>query len=174
MANSNFPLKTGSANGGNAALINALRSGGVIRNAWMPIFLYSQLVSYSDFSDSDTSEELDLNATFTSNLFPANVVRRAAYIYVAEDFAGGSVSAATVELGDTGDPNGLLTSTNVFTGATNNWVGTPAAAEAEQRVELAFAPTLTLTTTDGNIDTLTAGKVLVCIEYSPLPNEVTS
>jgi len=139
---------------------------------WMPTLFWSQRVKYSDYSDSDTSEALDLNATFTGNLFPKNVTITGAWVQRVTDFAGGSVSAATIILGDAADDNQLLTQLDVFTGAkaTAELERTPAAAGfADGGLwETGYVPLLQLDTTTANIDTLTAGELIIGIEYKPL------
>jgi len=164
MANSSQIYTIGTAAGSQARLLKAIQHQNI---KFIPTLYWSQKVKFSDYSDSDTSEALDLNATFTSNLFPANAWIRFAWIQKIVAFTGGSVSAADVILGDAGDPNGLLTSSSVFTGT--GIVATPAAAEiATPTFEATYVPLLQLDTTSDNIDNLTAGELLVCIAYSPL------
>jgi hypothetical protein len=116
--------------------------------------------------DGDTAQEIDLHTALPTYLFPSHVMRGEAWIRCRTGFTGGSVSAITAELGDTNDPNGLVTATSVFTAG---YASTPSAAEYANRVESAFIPTLTLTSTNGNLDTLTAGLLEIGIRYALLP-----
>lgn len=137
-------------------------------------------VRIGDFTAAaSTSDEIDLFADITaaalgrlgqSGDFPANVWINVAppYIRRITAFAGGAVSACTAEVGDTGDPNGLVTATNVFTGASAGIVTTPSAAEYGARFEAAYAPTITLRTTTANVSVLTAGELEVVIPYVPM------
>lgn len=109
------------------------------------------------------TQEVDLNVAFPQNTFPTNVQRLESYIRRVTDFSGGTISALTAQVGDTGDPNGLLTATSVFTGVGAGYTETPAAAEFTQRLETAFVPTLLLTSTTANLDQLEAGELWVCI-----------
>lgn len=117
---------------------------------------------------SATSQEIDLNTAFPANAFPANALVMGCYIKRITDFSGGSVSALTVQVGDTGDPNGLLTATSVFTGVGAGYTATTGAAEYAPHPEAAFLPTLTLTSTSDDVDALTAGRLKICIPFQPL------
>lgn len=114
------------------------------------------------------SQEIDLNVAFPQNTFPTNVLMDGCYIVRVTDFAGGTISAYSAEVGDTGDPNGLLTSTSVFTGVGAGYTETPAAAQFAKRLETAFVPTLTLTSVTANLDATTAGQLKVVIPIQPL------
>lgn len=153
----------------NAVILRKAMSG-----SYPPIALgywWIQRVRYSDYSDADTSQSLSLNVAFPHNAFPAAVfILPGAYIDLIEVFAGGSVSAATMILGDTNDDNGLLTSSNVFTGATLGRTVTPTAAEYPDTLyESQYVPLLQLDTTTDNIDTLTSGIVDVYIPFMLAP-----
>lgn len=114
-----------------------------------------------------TSQELDLNTIYPAQAFPTNVHRMpGTFLRVETAPTGGGVGSASAEVGDTGDPNGLLTATSILTVGLKN--STPAAAENVGRVEAAFLPTLTVTF-DVNVDTITGGVVLVFVPYKVLP-----
>lgn len=118
-----------------------------------------------------TSQEVDLtDSADISNAkpFPAYMWLQHAHVIVVEDFAGGSVSALTLQLGDTGDPNGLLTASSAFTGVAPAILRTTAAAQYALRNEAAFVPTVTLTATGDNIDALVAGIADICIPIIPI------
>lgn len=126
-----------------------------------------------------TSDEVALYADLTalalgrqgqSGDFPANVWINVAppYLRRITDFSGGAVSAATIEFGDTNDPNGLLTATNIFTGAGAGIVITSGAAEYAARFESAFVPVVIIRTTSANVSALTAGACEIVIPYIPM------
>ena len=130
------------------------------------------------------TQEIDLHDDLTtaaqdrkgqSGLFPANVILPfGAYLRRITDFSGGAVAPATASIGDTGDDNGFLTATNIFTGAGAGFVMTSGAAQFAARPEAALIPTLALITTVANIDALTAGALEVAIPYYLLPRDTDS
>lgn len=117
------------------------------------------------------TQEIDLNVAFPTLVFPENVQLGQAYLKRQVDLAGGAITAVTAEVGDTGDPNGLITALDVFTGAaaTATYSDTIAAAEFGMHVEEAFIPTLSLVSTTANLDQLdVGGKFTICIPIRPL------
>ncbi len=116
------------------------------------------------------TQEIDLNVAFPNNTFPTNVQRGEAYIKREVDFSGGTITAINASVGDANDPNGLVTATNIFTGAGEGYFGSPAAAEYAMQPESAFVPTLTLDTTGDNVADVTAGRLVVVIPFRPLHN----
>ena len=117
-----------------------------------------------------TEQAINLNTAFPSTAFPENVQCGQAYIKRVTDFAGGSATAVTAEVGDAADDNELVTALDVFTGAvaTQVYEDTPSAANYAMHIESAYVPLLTLTVTGDNVDDLTAGSVVVCIPFRPL------
>ncbi len=93
-----------------------------------------------------------------------------AWIRRITDFSGGAVSACAVEGGDTGDDNGLLTTTSVFTGVGAGITQTTGAAEFARHEESSFVPTFTITTVTANVDQLTAGELDYFIRFQPNPS----
>lgn len=148
------------------ALIN-----GLVPQPFRPKLWYRQRVQLADFTPAAaTTQELDLNVLFPNNTFPEGVdLLEGAFVQVLALSAGGSLSAVTVSLGDTGDPNGLMTASNTLGGgaAAGDVHRTPAAAEYALRAESAFVPTLTIDTTGDNVDAHTTFDVLVAIPWSP-------
>ena len=120
------------------------------------------------------AQTLDLNALFPNNTFPANVdLRAGAKLKLLEECSGTGILSLDAELGgtfDTGaDPNGLVTSSDVFTGSGLGYRNTPAAAEYDDQYEAAFEPSLTLTSTGANLDVADlTGAIQVLIPWSPL------
>ena len=125
----------------------------------------------TDYTEADGSQALSLNVAFPQNAFPPEVfILPGAYIDLVEVVAGGVISAATVILGDTNDDNGLLTVSNVFTGATLGRTVTPDAAEyPDGRYESQFVPLLQLDTTTGTVAAATTGIIDVYIPYALAP-----
>jgi len=151
-------------------IVHRLRTQG--RFPWLerPLFVWELLITVGDFTGAGaTNQELDLAALYPDNPFVSNVwLEPGAHIVPITAFSGGAVSACTLELGDTGDPNGLVTASNVFTGVTTGVsVATPAAAEYALRFEASFLPVATIRTTSANVSALTAGRALVRIPFSP-------
>lgn len=99
----------------------------------------------------------------TGDWFPADVVVCGAYADVDVAFAG--ITTLTAEIGDTNDPNGLLTSSDL---ATTGVRRTIAAAENAEHFEATFQPLLTITA-DGLFTDLTAGEVTALVRYCPPP-----
>lgn len=103
---------------------------------------------------------LDVNATWPNAAFPAPVERENTTVQVVTAFSG----TTTLEVGDAGDPNGLLTSTSI---AATGQKQTTGAAERDPRVETSLAPLLTLTSTLAP-SAITAGRMVLRIDFSPL------
>lgn len=161
-----FQLKLGKFAGGNPQLIRALKSGS-IKQPFTGLFCWVQRVQVGDFTgEGDTDQTLDLAALYPRNPFPENVDIDGAYIVRETDFEGTSITDVDIELGDTGDPNGLLTSTAVEAGEGTK-AATTGAAEFARHYEAAFLPTLRIVTTGANVSALSAGSLLICIRFRP-------
>lgn len=133
-----------------------------------PINYMEWTVGYAAASAAATTKSVSLSG------FPADAAPIACEMVVDTDFAGGSVSACVVEVGDAGDTDELLTSSNVFTGVQNTaWVQTDAAARVGKfHRETAYAPEVKFTSTTDNLDALTAGSLRVRIYYALLPSGI--
>lgn len=175
MANSTFPIPIGVLNGGNAAIARAIAKR---RLSWIwdgGRFLWYQRLQIANGAIGATAlagavnQTFDLHTAFPTNLFPANVRRLdGTYQKLRTAFSGGAVATATGEIGDAGDTDGLLTATNIFTGASTSYVDTIAAAENASRIETAFIPTYRIVVTAANVNALTAGDVTIWIPFLPL------
>lgn len=111
-----------------------------------------------------TAQEIALHTLWPRLLFPANVtIMRGASVRVRVNTAG--LTTCTIQLGDAGDPNGLVTASNLHTGTADRRIITPAAAEYEEHFEAAFEPTITLTSTVDDLDAATAGQFDVRIPF---------
>lgn len=126
-------------------------------------------LSFDDLSDADTSEDITWAALVTAHPDgasnpPANA--RITYVHanLVTEFAGGSVSACTLSLGDAGSATEQFNALDVFTGA-----GTGLKAKngsyAGTAIEAAYTPIVRVATTTDNINSLTAGAVELAIHY---------
>ncbi len=175
MAKGNFGIKIRPLKiGGGADVFHGFRSG--IGGQTMPNIPY--VLGYKIKIDGSgsigatalaaaTTQEFDLDVAFPGREFPNNVWIEEAYIRRITDFAGGSVSAATVEGGDTGNDDELLTATSVFTGVGAGFSRTTGAANYALHDESSFVPTFTINTTTDNVDALTAGELDYVIRFRP-------
>jgi len=170
MANVNFGKWVLMKGRGANPIIHRKRCNGEF--PWMerPPFVWEVEIAVGDFTGAAaTSQALDLDALYPGRPFIDDVyLEPGAELILLTAFAGGAVSACTAELGDTDDPNGLVTASNVFTGATlESPIVTPAAAQYALRPETGFLPLLTLRTTNANVSALTAGRLLARIPFTP-------
>lgn len=162
-----------SAKTANAHIFNEMPKARLV--GLSPVWIWRGRVLFSDFSDSDTSESLNIRTLFanTANPLPTNIAAGEYWLDLREVFAGGTVDAADMILGRSGDDNAYVTTTDVFTGADLGVKDTPGAAEYPFRkfpTGSNLAPLLQLDTNAGNIDTLTSGVVDVCLYFRYLPH----
>ena len=165
----NFPIRLS----GRHAAPETMRAmfSGLVQHAYRPRLWWRQTIDVADFTGAGaTTQELDLNVLFPNNTFPNNVdLEEGVIVHNLVLPVGTSITAVTVEVGDTNDPNGLLTASNVLGSgaAVGDVLNTPGAAEYARRPESAFVPTLTINTTGANVSALTAFRVQVCIPWTP-------
>ncbi len=114
-------------------------------------------VTHADLTAAATSEALDVPG------FPANIYPLRGRELIGEYFTDGVAAIATTctaELGDAGNPDGLVASLDVFsTTALASWDVATDGAEAEYgtlALEASYAPQV-LITSDVNVDTLDQG-----------------
>jgi hypothetical protein len=162
-----FPIKLGARNGGNSRVVRGLQSG-VFRQAFTGNWCWMQRVRLADFTPAAaTTQTLTLNTLFPANPFPEHVERGLPLVWVEGQPRGPSITAFNIELGDAGDRDGLISSTNVYS-AGDTYVQTVGAAEFTHRYEEAFSPTLYLAATGANISVLTAFDLVVLIKFEPV------
>lgn len=128
----------------------------------MPIRVFKFSLDPSDLTAAATTEAVDISTDDEGNAFPANALVIGASVDVNTAFTGGTVSACTVQVGDTADPNELLVATSCFTATGFTWdpgVYTPFSLEA------AYAPEALVTATGDNVDAITAGLMVIRIYY---------
>ena len=130
-------------------------------------------LTIADLTAAATTQAVTL-AGFPADAFPLEV-----QVSVNEFFTGGAITAVTLQIGDAGDPNGLMAALNVFavTGTDDFSVGTDG-VEAEYGStgparESAYAPEALFTSTTDDVDAATAGRVHIRLYYKQrLPPEV--
>jgi hypothetical protein len=163
-----FPIKLGGSRQANADVLNFLPMS-VWPVAWN--FWYHQIISFdSSFLTlpAATTYAIDMNAVVAQNSFPSNVdILAGTKFRLIEAFAGTGITDFDVEVGDAGDPNGLVTITDVF-GETPAYFTTPAAAEYADHYAPAFAPEVLWTATGANVSALTAGSMELWIPFRPV------
>jgi hypothetical protein len=161
-------IKIGGRGRSNARVLQAERSGR-IPYAIGRLYWWVCRLRLQDFTpDAATAQTIDLNTLASTRLtFPTDVIRELAYVVPTTAWAGGAVSAMDGLLGDTNDPNGLVTMPDLFTASTDldQMVASPSAAEYAPRPEAAFAPLVTLNSTGANLDALTAGAMQIVIGF---------
>jgi hypothetical protein len=106
--------------------------------------------------------------------FPTNAIVTRAIVELDEVFANAiaGVASCAVEIGDAGDPNGIMETASIFTGVALGWVSGALGAEGIKTTwETAYAPLLTLTVDGGHfVDDLSSavngtGELVVHIWY---------
>ncbi|KKL92166.1 hypothetical protein LCGC14_1887410 [marine sediment metagenome] len=103
---------------------------------------------------------------------PAGAIVVAASIDLPTDFAGGAISAATVDVGDA-DADRFINLTNIFTGAgpltdsqADPGVGLDRSLAGDAIIPAAVTPDLLFTSTTADLDALTAGAMTANIYYT--------
>jgi hypothetical protein len=129
-------------------------------------------LSHEDLSAAATTEAVLWSALVTAHpdgaaMPPAN--SRITYVHanLIEVFAGGSVSACTIALGKSGATTEQMTALNVFTGAALG-LKPKTGAYTGLVIEAAYAPLLTVATTNGNVEALTSGLIEYAIHYETI------
>lgn len=123
-------------------------------------------VTFDDLTAAATSETIEDTA---ANAFPARARLRGYVLQVDTLFSGGSVSAATVDIGiAAGEADVLSDGANVFTGAaTGERYGSGTNTVAEHPVDLGGKRLRVLVaTTDDNVANLTAGSLTAKVWYT--------
>lgn len=136
-----------------------------------PNVLYARkfTIDTDDLNDDDTSED---EALFT---IPAGGMVQDVYCYVTTQFTGGTVSAATVAVGDT-DADGLAEEHDIYGCGNTTWIledqdGTDkgdylfSTYRQNKIYTSATAINAQFVTTDGNLSALTAGSIDIYIVY---------
>jgi hypothetical protein len=169
---SGLPVKFG-FRGSSRGVVRALDQD-LIKDQFRPRLLYSQLVTVDDFVGAAAlTQALNLNALFPKNVFPAGArgVDLLAGTTVENVVlpVGAGITSITIQLGDTFDPNGLLTASNLLGGgaAVGDVLSTPGAAEYANRFESAYSPECLITAIGANLSLLTAISFHVVIPWAP-------
>jgi hypothetical protein len=121
------------------------------------------------YADGDFSAAATTQSYTLASLVALDKVGNA-FTRVPTFLSGGSVSAATVVLGDDDDADGFVTSSSVFTGGVNGKAGDGAYFnQAGGKVyNGAKSLLLLLTTTTANVSALTAGEIHVFVSLSKI------
>lgn len=129
---------------------------GILRYGYL-----TQEITHADLTAAATTEAISITG------FPANAYPIHGRVGLKVAFSGGSVSELTVQLGDTADPDGLMTAVSVFTGASLDQLGAAGieAGIGTAALESAYAPEALFTATGDNVVNLDAGKLEVRIAY---------
>lgn len=172
-----FPIRLGSRSSNKDVLdfIRTFCPWAVDWKWWYRQVIYLDPARRVFTADADGSQVLTLNTLFPNNVFPENVDKReGARLKLLVPPSGGDITDVDVTLGGTfenggADPDGLVTITAIEEGtATAGYIVTPSAARYAREYESAFSPTLTITTTGGNIADIEEGALEVLIPWSPL------
>jgi len=126
-------------------------------------------IGHADLTTAGTSQVLtlsDLNTGKGESAIPANSKIVNCWINLLEVFAGGTVSACTVKLGDAGSDNELITNVSVFTGAALGIK--PMTGSYSAKFEAGYVPIATFTSTTDNVVNLSTGLLEVIIQYETI------
>lgn len=138
---------------GATTLSSTLGVTGISSLAGWKFAAHKQNITTADLTDAATSQAVAITG------FPANSIPVYGRIYINTVLSGGSISAATAELGDAGASTGLITAEDIFTGATTGVLAGTDGAEAgfgTAALEAAYSPICTVRTTSDNVDAATA------------------
>lgn len=135
----------------------------------------------ADFTAAAGTEAIDLAALAAAEVsrcsgpFPGTEVMTTGWsVDLVQEFAGGSISAATIIMGISGTTNGFMTTTDVFTGAGVGWKQTPAATLWTPRRSASLVPLLTLATTSDDVSEADEGIVDVHFQFCHMPVLLTA
>jgi hypothetical protein len=137
-------------------------------------------VTHEDLTDTDTSQTFTWAALVAAHptgasSVPANAFLVQAGITRITDFAGGSISAITAKLGDSGNDDELLeaASTDIFTGAkaTKTIDEKNGTYTLWSVLETGYSPTVTIDSTSDNVDQATAGECELWIVYCAITTD---
>ena len=167
-----FPIKLTGRHAG-PDTVRALHQGRIQWPLKMELW-WSQLVTLADFTpDAATTQTLTLNTLFANNAFPAEAIILPGTLVRNVTLPTGTPTALTLTVGGTFDAgvdaDGLLTTSNLLGSgaAAGDMLQTTAAANYTGSYESAFSPTVFLTATGANLDTLTAVSFEVLIPWTP-------
>lgn len=127
------------------------------------------VLEHGDLTDADTSQTLTWSTLATGLLqspVPARAIILGAHANVITAFAGGGNTAVVLKLGDAGNDDELIEDVSIMATGIKPRTGVYMLGT----YEAAYAPTITVTTTDGTCAGLTAGKVELFIHYVQIPS----
>lgn len=138
-----------------------------VKNApgMLPIQWHKKTLTHADLTDADGSETEDVSVDDNGAEIPDGSYIIGAGVKLITPFSGGTVSAITVQVGDAGDPDELVTASDIFTGvAAGTWIQTGGAYVPMTR-ESDYAVAAVFTVTGDNAVNLTAGALQVWVAY---------
>lgn len=138
----------------------------------LPIQWHRKTITTADLDAAGTSDTVDVSTDDDGAELPDGSYVLGAGVKVRTPFSGGSVSALTVSLGDSGDPDELLTASDVYGASSGDWLETGGAYTPWTR-ESDYAVIATFASTGDNVDQLTAGEIEVWIAYAKLSDPST-
>lgn len=119
-------------------------------------------------TDADTSQAVSIQADDAGTNFPANARPISAHTLVKTPVAGASLSALTVSIGDSNDPDELLDDVDLFGDAVNSWTDVPG-VYAPWTLESGYVPLATYNSTGANMNAI-SGVVVHVIAYYKMGN----
>ncbi len=166
---SSFPIIIRPDGRSNAQVLNAQKSGR-IRHPIGSGHWYTQRIAVGDgffVGAAALSQTVTLAVTYARRpQFPSDVLRMWTYFVLEEVFDGPAIATVTASVGDN-DVDGLVTVTNVTTGASLGDKFTTGAAEYDPLPEAAFGMTVTFVSTGANLSELATGSLVVCSYFAP-------
>lgn len=142
--------------------VAVLVESSVLADAGMTVSKRTVTVGHADLTDADTSQTINIGAVLPANARIVGVDMRALTV-----FAGGTVSALTVDVGTSGDIDALVDGADLVTAAVD---GGPATMPAGIRPNKTFVSAgaqliATFVSTGDNLVNLTAGSVIIDVLY---------
>ena len=130
-----------------------------------PVHVHAFTLTIADLTAAAVTEAVDIAESDAGVAFPTNVYILGCVAVVDEAFAGGTLSALTLEVGDTVDPNELLTASDAFGASPFDVFETGGATIPFDAREAAYAPECLVTATGDDVDNITAGIARIYITY---------
>jgi hypothetical protein len=125
----------------------------------------SVTIAHGDLTAAATSEAIEIGEPL-----PANARIIGVSIHTVTPYSGGSVSAAVVDIGTSGDADAIVDGANVFAAAVDGQASTLPAGIAPNKLFAAAGAQLlaTVATTNGNVADLTAGTITIDVLFAVL------
>ena len=141
----------------------------------LKVKVFSVTKGFADFSAAATTKTLNLIT------LPAKTIILDVFAYLTTLFSGGSISACTIQVGDTSDPDGLIDDNDagvgmdVFTGASTGFRATLLTEKGDDFTTFFKAYVASelivqalATSTGDDLDAATAGEITFYLVYAEL------